>query len=95
MGCKMKELLFDITIELRDIEPEVYKKNFFIELDADEKEIAKEFVLSLEKVKNIEYGKDFLYLRVNKVICRTTTVEEIYKDEIPTKLIKNGDKNNG
>lgn len=91
----MKELMFDINIELRDGEPEVYKKTFIIDTNAEEKEIAKEFVLSLEKVKKIEYGKDFLYLRVNKVICRTTIVEEILKDEIPTKLIKNGDKING
>lgn len=91
----MKELFFDINIELRDDEPEVYRKNFIIDTNADEKDIAKEFVSSLEKVKEIEYGKDFLYLRVNKVICRTTFVKEILKDEIPTKLIKNGDKKNG
>lgn len=91
----MKELMFDINIELRDGEPEVYRKNFIVDTNAEEKEIAKEFVLSLEKVKKIEYGKDFLYLRVNKVICRTTIIEEILKDEITTKLIKNGDKNNG
>lgn len=91
----MKELFFDINIELRDGEPEVYRKIFPLDTNADEKEIAKEFVSSLEKVKEIEYGKDFAYLRVNKVICRTTIVEEILKDEIPTKLIKNGDKNNG
>lgn len=91
----MKELMFDINIELRDGEPEVYKKNFIVDTNADEKEIAKEIVFSLEKVKKIEYGKDFLYLRVNKVICRTNIVEEILKDEIPTKLIKNGDKKNG
>lgn len=87
--------MFDINIELRDGEPEVYKKKFFVDTNAEEKEIAKEFVLSLEKVKKIEYGKDFLYLRVNKVICKTTIVEEILKDEILTKLIKNGDKKNG
>lgn len=89
----MKELMFDINIALRDGEDEVYRKNFIIESKADEKETAKEFVLNLEKVKKIEYGQDFLYLRVNKVICRTTTIEEIFKDEIPTKLIKGGKDN--
>ena len=73
--------MFDINIELRDGEPEVYKKNFFVDSNADEKEIAKEIILSLEKVKKIEYGKDFLYLRVNKVVCRTTIVEESLKDD--------------
>ena len=77
------------------VNPKFTKKTFVIDTNAEEKEIAKEFVSSLEKVKEIEYGKDFAYLRVNKVICRTTIVEEILKDEIPTKLIKNGDKNNG
>lgn len=91
----MKELMFDINIELRDGEPEFYRGNFIVDTNAEEKEIAKEYVSSLEKVKKLEYGKNFLYLRVNKVICRTTIVEEILKDEIPTKLIKNGDKNNG
>lgn len=90
----MKELMFDIKIALLDREDEVYRKNFIIESKADEKETAKEFVLSLEKVKKIEYGKDFLYLRVNRVICRTTTIEEIFNDEIPTKIIKCGNLRN-
>lgn len=85
--------MFDIKIALRDGEDEVYRKNFIIESKADEKETAKEFVLSLEKIKKIEYGQDFLYLRVNRVICRTTTIQEIFKDEIPTKLIE-GSKDN-
>lgn len=89
----MKELMFDLKIALRDGDDEVYRKNFFIDSNADEKETAKEFVLSLEKVKKIEYGKDFLYLRVNSVCCRSVIVEEIFKDEIPTKLIEGGKDN--